>query len=52
MSRQDPEAGGHNKLVANRFCVATQRNHDATQLRLPHHSYVAIVSKSVVTELK
>ena len=52
MSRQDPEAGGHKKLAANKFCVATQSNHLATQLRLLHHSSVAIVSKSFMIELK
>ena len=52
MSRQDPEAGEHKKLAANRFCVVTQRNHVATQLRLLPHSSVAIVSKSVMTKLK
>ena len=52
MSRQDPEAGGHMKLVANRFCVATQSHHVATQLSLLHHSSVTTVSKSVATELK
>ena len=41
MSRQDPEAGGHKKLVVNKFCVATQSNHVATQLRLLHQISVA-----------
>ena len=52
MPRQDPNAGGHEKLAANRFCVATQSNHVATQLRLLHHSYVETVSKSIATQLK
>ena len=52
MLRQDPEAGGHKKLAANRFCVAAQSNHVATQLRLLHHSSIATVSKSVTIELK
>ena len=52
MSRQDPEAGRHKKLAANRFCVAIQSNHVATQLRLLHYSSVTKVSKSVATELK
>ena len=52
MSRQDPEAGRHKKLAANRFCVVTQSNHVATQLRLLHHNYVVTVSKSVAIELK
>ena len=52
MSRQDPEAGGHKKLVPNRFCVSTQSNHVATQLRLLHHSSVVAVSKSATIELK
>ena len=49
MSRQDPKAGGHKKLAANRFCVAKQSNHVATQLRLLHHSSIAILSKSIAT---
>ena len=52
MSRQDSEAGGHKKLAAKEFCVATQSNHVATQLRLLHHSSVTTVSKSVATKLK
>ena len=52
MPQQNPKAGGHKKLAANRFCVATQSNHVATQLRLLHHNSVATVSKFVVTELK
>ena len=52
MSRQDPEAGGHKKLTAIRFCVTTQSNHVATQLRLLHHSSIETVSKFVTTELK
>ena len=46
LSTGPPDLGCH------RFCVATQSNHVATQLRLLHHSSVAIVSKSVLTELK
>ena len=52
MSRQDPKAGGHKKLAANRFCVETQSNHVATQLRLLYHSFVTTISKFVMTELK
>ena len=52
MSRQDLKAGRHKKLAANKFCVATQSNHVATQLRLLHHNYVVTISKSVMTELK
>ena len=52
MSQQNPEAEGHKKLAANRFCVTTQSNHVATQLRLLHHSSVATVSKFVAIELK
>ena len=29
---QDPKAGRHKKLAANRFCVATQSNHVAIKL--------------------
>ena len=39
-------------MAANRFCVATQSNHVATQLRLLHHSSVVTISKSVMIELK
>ena len=52
MSRQDPKAGGHKKVAANIFCVTIQSNNVSTQLRLLHHSFVVIVSKSVATELK
>ena len=52
MSRQDPKAGGHKKLVANRFSVATQSHHVATTLRLLHHSSISVVSKSVATVAK
>ena len=52
MSWQDPEAGGHKRLAANRFCVSTQSNHVATQLRLLHYKSVTTISKSVAIELK
>ena len=47
MLRQDPEAGGHKKLAANRFCVATQSNHVAGG-----HKAIMTVSNSIATELK
>ena len=47
MSRQDLEAEGNKKLVANRFCVSKKSNLVATQLRLLHHSSVVTVSKSI-----
>ena len=36
MSRQTPEAEGHEKVFANRFGVATQYIHVATRTRLLH----------------
>ena len=41
MSQQIPEAEGHEKLVANRFSVATQDIPIATRTRLLHQNYVA-----------
>ena len=41
MLRQDPKAGGHKKLAANRFFAVTQSKHVVTQLRLLHHSSFA-----------
>ena len=38
MSRQTPEAEGHEKLVANRFGVGTQYIPVATRTRLLHQS--------------
>ena len=52
MSRQTPEAEGHEKLVANRFGIATQYIPVATRTRLLHQNYVATLSKSVTTEFK
>ena len=52
MSRQIPEAEGHEKLVANRFDVATQDISVATRRRLLHQNYVATLSKSVMIESK
>ena len=49
MSQQIPEAKGHEKLVANRFGVATQDNPIATRIRLLHQNSVATLSKSIVT---
>ena len=49
MSRQISEAEGHEKLVANRFGVATQDNPIATKTRLLHQNSVATLSKYVVT---
>ena len=49
MSRQDPKVGGHKKMAAKRFCVATQGNHVATQIRLLHHSYAVTLPKFVTT---
>ena len=52
MSRQTPEAKGHEKLVANKFGVATQYIHVATRTRLLHKNYVTTLSKFVATEFK
>ena len=49
MSRQTPEAEGHEKLVANRFGVVTQYFPITTRTRLLHQNYVATLSKSVAT---
>ena len=45
MSRHIPNAEGHEKLVANRFGVATQGIPIATRTRLLHHNFVSIESK-------
>ena len=52
MSRQTPEVEGYEKLVANRFGVATQYILVATRTRLLHQNSVATLSKSVATESK
>ena len=52
LSRQIPETGGYEKLVANRFGVATQGIPVATRTRLLHQNYVATLSKSFATESK
>ena len=52
MSRQIPEAEEHEKLVANRFGVATQYIPIVTKTRLLHKNYVVTLSKFVVTESK
>ena len=41
MSRQTPEAEGHEKLVANRFGVSTQYIPVATRTRLLHQNSVS-----------
>ena len=52
MSRQTPEGQGHEKLVANRFGVATQGILVATRTRLLNKNYVATLSKYVATQSK
>ena len=52
MFRQIPKVEGHEKLVANRFSVATQYIPIATRTRLLHQNYVATLSKYVSTEFK
>ena len=52
MSRQTPEAEGHEKLVTNRFSVVTQYIPIAIKTRLLQQNYVATLSKSIMTESK
>ena len=52
MSRQTPEGQGHEKLVANRFGVATQGIPVLTRTRLLNKSYVVTLSKYVTTQSK
>ena len=47
MSRQTPEAEGHEKLVANRFGVTTQYILVAIRTRLLHQNSITTLSKSV-----
>ena len=50
MSRQTSEAGSHEKLVANRFGVATQYIPVATRTRLQHQNSVATEFKKELRE--
>ena len=52
MSRQTLEVEEYEKLVANKFGVATQYIFVATRTRLLHQNYVVTLSKSVATESK
>ena len=52
MSRQIPEVQGHEKLVANRFGVATQDIPVTTRTRFLHQNYVTTLSKFVAIESK
>ena len=52
MSRQTPEAEGHEKLVANRLGVATQGISIATRTRLLNKISVVTLSKYVITQSK
>ena len=52
MSRQTPEEQGHEKLVANRFGVATQGIVVATRTRILNKIYVATLSNYVATQSK
>ena len=52
MSRQIPEAEGHEKLVTNRLGVVTQGIPVVTRTRLLNKIYVATLSKYVVTQSK
>ena len=52
MSRQIPKTEGREKLVANRFGVATQGIYVTTRTRLLHKNLVATLSKSIAIESK
>ena len=52
MSRQTPEVEEHEKLVANRFGVATQYIPVTTRTRLLHQNSVTTLSKYVATKFK
>ena len=52
MSRQTLEGQEHEKLVANRFGVATQGIPITTRTRLLNKIYVATLSKYVATQSK
>ena len=52
MSRQTPVEQGHEKLGANRFCVATQGIPVVTRTRLLNTNYVAKLSKYVPIQSK
>ena len=52
MSRQTPKGQGHEKLVANKFGVATQGIPVATRTRLLNKIYVTTLSKYVTTQSK
>ena len=52
MSQQTPEEQGHEKLVANRFGVATQGIPVVTRTRLLNKIYVTTLSKYVATQSK
>ena len=52
LSRRTPEAEGHEKLVANRFGVATQYIYVVTRTRLLHQNSVMTLSKSIATRFK
>ena len=52
MSRQTLEVEGHEKLILNRFSVATQYIPVAMRTRLLHQNSIATLSKSVATGSK
>ena len=52
LSRHTLEAEGHEKVVANRFSVATQYIPVVTRTRLLHQNSVVILSKSIATKSK
>ena len=52
MSRQTLEAEGHERVVPNRFGVATHYIPVATRTRSLHQNSIATLSKHVATESK
>ena len=52
MSRHIPNVEGHEKLVANKFGVATQGIPIAIRTRLLHQNSIATLSNSITTESK
>ena len=52
MSRQTLEVNGHEKLVSNKFGIATQYILVATRTRLLQQNFFVTLSKSVAIEFK
>ena len=52
MSRQTLEVNGHEKLVGNKFGIATQYILVATRTRLLQQNFFVTLSKSIAIEFK